>query len=359
MLQFLRFDRTRVSGIEIPVISGKSATKFFIKRTVYLFIFIYATLFLAVATPFVKTPSLPIYFLGSLATAIYIVRFTNHIIKYIRFRGGSIQLTADEVILKGKSFRIAVPADTITYFEVNVLGNFLVREKHQVHSFPAILLAEEDRNKLLDQAQDMAPKRTKFYRKLWEFIDAITVALVLAVHIIQFIVQAYYIPSGSMEDTLRVDDRLFVEKVTYGPIIPKMMGMEKRIHIDCLGIRDIKRGDIVIFRPPVDEEKDYIKRCVAVAGDNLEVKEGGVFVNGKRQDEPFVKGITVADRNNPIQGIVPKGHIVVFGDNRGNSLDSRYFGYLAIERIEGRAFILYWSTKDIKKFDFSRFGLIR
>lgn len=249
--------------------------------------------------------------------------------------------------------------EDITYFELNVVGNLLIREKANVTSFPAMLLSEEDREKLLGQLQDMAPKRTRLYRKLWEFVDAITVALVLAVHIIQYIVQAYYIPSGSMEDTLQVHDRLFVEKITYGPIIPKMMFMDKPKHISILGIRPVKRGDIVIFKPPHDEEKDYIKRCIAVAGDRLEIKEGSVYVNGKKQDEPYVKGITTDEGKSRIQGIVPEGNIVVFGDNRENSLDGRIFGYLELERITGRAFILYWATEDIKKFDFSRFGLIR
>ncbi len=359
MLQFFRFNRDMVSGLELPLLSGSDAIKFFLKRTVYLFLFIYATLFLAVATPFVKTPSVPIYFIGSLATTIYLARFINHIIKFIKYRGGSIQVTGTGVTVKGKGLSLTIPADDITYFELNVVGNLLIREKQNVTSFPVTIMKEEDREKLLGQMQDMAPKRTRLYRKLWEFVDAITVALVLAVHIIQFVVQAYYIPSGSMEDTLQIHDRLFVEKITYGPTIPKMMFMDKPIHLSCLGIRDIHRGDIVIFTPPHDEEKDYIKRCVAVAGDKLEIKNGAVYVNGKKQDEPYVKGITIDEGRSRVQGIVPKGHIVVFGDNRENSLDSRIFGYLEISRITGRAFILYWATEDIKNFNFSRFGLIR
>ena len=73
----------------------------------------------------------------------------------------------------------------------------------------------------------MAPRRTEIYRKIWDFVDAIVVALVLAVHIIQYIIQAYYIPTGSMEDTLKVGDHLFVEKITYGPVIPQMIGMNE------------------------------------------------------------------------------------------------------------------------------------
>ena len=162
-----------------------------------------------------------------------------------------------------------------------------------------------------------------------------------------------------MEDTLQIKDRLFVEKITYGPTIPKMLGMEKPVHLGFLGIRGVQKGDIVIFKPPHDEEKDYIKRCVAVAGDHVAIENGSLYINGKKQDEPYVKGITTAEEKNRILGVVPRGHIVVFGDNRQNSLDSRIFGYLDIQRITGRAFILYWATNDIMKRDFSRFGLIR
>jgi signal peptidase I len=140
-----------------------------------------------------------------------------------------------------------------------------------------------------------------------------------------------------------------------------MIGMEKEIHLDFIGLRKVKRGDIVIFKPPNEIIKDYIKRCIAVPGDTVRIKDGFIFINDKRLDEPYTKGRTSYDDfpDKKIEGIVPDGKVVVLGDNRENSYDGRGFGYLQIERIKGKAFVLYWNTKMIKNFDLSRFGLIR
>lgn len=363
MLQFLRFDESRITETELSIIAGKVAVKFFIKKTLVFFVFLYSTFFLPVALPFVKTPFIPMYFIGGMATVFYFFRLVNYYAKYAKYRGGKILVTPEAVELTDREKTIRIPKESITYLEANVLGNFLIREKYAVHSFPLILLPENDRETLRDLFQDMAPKRTALYRKVWEFVDAIAVALVLAVHIIQFIVQAYYIPTGSMMDTLLIGDHLFVEKITYGPIIPKMVFMEGPIHLDFLAIRDLQRGDIVIFRPPHEQDKDYIKRCIAVPGDRFEIKNNAVYINGVRQVEPYTKGPTRytfgTNRSRNIEGIVPPGKIIVMGDNRENSQDSRFFGYLDIGRIKGRAFVLYWNWDQLRKLDFSRFGLIR
>jgi len=360
MVQFFRFDKTKIQEKGYNVVLGPAAARFFLKRTAYLILFIYSTFFLAVAIPFVQTPFIPIYFIGSLATTIYIARFVNHCIKFLKYRNGSIKISPAGAEIKDSTKTYTIPADDITYMEYNILGNLLIREKNAVTSFPVTLLTDEDRAVLLGSLEDMAPKRTRLYRKVWEFVDAIAVALVLAVHIIQYVVQAYYIPTGSMEDTLLVGDHLFVEKITYGPIIPPMIGMEKPKHLNFLGIRGVNRGDIVIFRPPHEQDKDYIKRCIAISGDKLEIKNGSVYVNGEKKEEPYVKGVTYDENTrSKVQGIVPPGKIVVLGDNRENSMDGRYFGYLDIERIKGRAFVLYWNTEQVKKLDFSLIGLIR
>lgn len=363
MLQFLRFDAEKISESEFSIITGKEALKFFAKKTLTLIIFAYSTIFLPVALPFVKTPFIPMYFIGGMATAFYFIRFINYIVKYFQYKGGKIRVVKDAIELTDASKTLRVPADSITYLEANILGNFLVREKYAIHSFPLMLLPENDREALRDIFHDMAPKRTALYRKIWEFIDAIAVALVLAVHIIQFIIQAYYIPTGSMMDTLLVGDHLFVEKITYGPIIPRMFFMDGPIHLDVMSIRDIQRGDIVIFRPPHEIDKDYIKRCIAVPGDRFEIKNNAVYINGQRMDEPYTKGPTRytfgINKSRNIEGIVPQGKIIVLGDNRENSQDGRFFGYLDISRVKGRAFVLYWNWDQIRKFDFSRFGLIR
>jgi signal peptidase I len=364
MIQFLRFDGAPVEEARFKIISGNESIKFFAKRVLYLILFVYSTLFLAAAIPFVKTPFIPIYLIGGCATMIFILRFANHIIKYFKYAGGSISASKEGLELADKEKTVKIPQADITYLERNFMGNLIIRCKDGKTSFPITLLAEDDRERLVSLFQDMAPRRTVLYRKIWDFIDAIVVALVLAVHIIQYIIQAYYIPTGSMEDTLKVGDHLFVEKITYGPIIPQMICMKKPVHLSCLGLRSIKRGDIVIFRPPHDEDKDYIKRCIAVPGDKFEIKEGTVYINDRPQEEPYVKGITRPfnfgpTKQNEITGVVPPGKIIAMGDNRENSQDSRFFGYLDIDRIKGRAFILYWNTEQVFKLDFSRWGLIR
>jgi signal peptidase I len=367
MIQFLRFDKSKEFDVEFEIIKGKEVVRFFLKRSLYLFLFAYSTLFLAVAIPFVKTPCVYIYFAGSMATVFYMIRFINHIVKYFKYKNGSIKLTNNFIEIKTADKTFKIPADEITYLEINPLGNLLIREKHGVTSFPRVLLSDEQRNFIQELFQDMAPKRTLLYKKIWEFADAVVVALVLAVHIIQYVIQAYYIPTGSMEETLQIGDHLFVEKITYGPIIPRMMGMSEPVHLDALAVRGLKRGDIVIFTPPIESEKhkDYIKRCIALPGDEFHVKDNYVYINGVRQDEPYTLGKPTdydhfnINKFNNIEGVVPPGKIVVLGDNRVNSSDGRYFGYLDITAIKGRAFILYWNTDQIFSGKFNRLGLIR
>ncbi len=359
MIQVFRFDKSLVESSEYTLLTGSEKNKFFIKRILYLILIIYSTLFLAVAIPFVKTPFLPVYFIGALASTLYAIRLVNYIIKAGKFNSGKIRINEEEIEVSGNEGTIRINTEDITYVELNILGDIVIKEKEKNTVFPAGILSAEDRTKLLDNFSDMSPKRTAMYNKVWELFDAVAVALILAVHIIQFIVQAYFIPTGSMMDTLKVGDHLFVEKITYGPIIPQMLGMDKPVHLDFLGIRKLKRGDIVIFRPPHETDKDYIKRCIALPGDKFEVKNGKVYINGKKTDESsYVKGETI-DPNSKVQGIVPEGKIVVMGDNRENSMDSRYFGYLDIERIKGRALFLYWNSDQIRKLDFSRIGFIR
>lgn len=367
MIQFLRFDKSREFDVEFEIIRNREAFRFFFKRSIYLVLFIYSTLFMAVAIPFFKTPCFFIYFAGSMATAFFILRFINHIVKYYRFRGGSIKLNSNFIEVRYASKTVKIPAEDITYLEINLLGNLLIREKFYVTSFPRVLLREENREMMTRLFQDMAPKRTAVFKKIWELTDAIVVALVLAVHIIQYVIQAYYIPTGSMEETLQIGDHLFVEKITYGPIIPKMIGMKNPVHISSLAIRNLKRGDIIIFTPPIESEKhkDYIKRCIALPGDEFHIRDGFVFINGVRQDEPYTLGKPTdyghfnVNKFNNIEGVVPAGKVVVLGDNRINSSDGRYFGYLDITAIKGRAFILYWNTDQIFSGKFSRLGLIR
>ena len=356
MLQFLRFDVSLVEKSEFQIISGTEAFKFFAKRFIFLILLVYSTFFLAVAIPFHYT-----YFIGGFVIVIFLIRLFNHVVKFSSFKEGKIKVDKDGVEVFVKDDNKRVPAADITYLEVNLFGNLVVREKYNKTVFPLMLIDSEKRSQILSLFQDMAPKRTSIYKKIWDFVDAIFVAFLLAMHIRQFIIQAYFIPTGSMEDTLQIGDHLLVEKITLGPSIPKMVGMEDQIHLDFFSIRTVQRGDIVIFRPPHEKEKDFIKRCIALPGDEFSIRDGGVYINGKKMDESYVKGFTdysgFGDKK--IEGRVPEGHVIVLGDNRQNSYDSRGFGYLPLQRIKGKAFILYWNTKQIINFDFSRFGLIR
>ena len=356
MLQFLRFDKNVAAESEYSIISEGDAGRFFLRHTGFVLLLIYSTIFLAVAIPYEKT-----YFIGGIITAIFLVRLINFIVKYVKFKGGSIRTSPDMLEIRGSEEVYKIPRDEVTYIEVNVFSDLVVREKYNKTVFPVSLLKPEDREALLSNFVDMAPNRKRIYRKAWDFFDAILVAFILAMHIRQFIIQAYFIPTGSMEDTLLVGDHLLVEKITYGPIIPQMIFMNKPVHLDFLGLRDVQRNDIIIFRPPNEEEKDFIKRCVAVAGDEVHVKNGYVYVNDKRLDEPYVKGHTTyrGFSEKLIEGVVPDGMVVAMGDNRENSFDSRGFGYLPVERIKGRAFVMYWNSQNIKNLDFSRLGLIQ
>jgi signal peptidase I len=177
-------------------------------------------------------------------------------------------------------------------------------------------------------------------------------ALILFLIFRTFIIQAFRIPSESMEDTLLVGDFLFVSKLHYGAMVP---GVNKRLP----GFRDMERGDVVVFKNPVDRKTDYIKRCVAIPGDTVQVRNNVLFINGDPQDEPYVK---LENRGGPIDFamnwppngahyVVPEEHFFAMGDNRLNSQDSRFFDYrqragesaVPKELVVGKAMFIYAS----------------
>ncbi len=362
MLQILKFDSERIKESEFNLISVHERLKFFIKRIWYVIFCVYSTIFVAAIDPFVNTKfEIWIFYAGFLLTGFILARLINHLVMYNRYSNGKIIIKPDEIRLIGQNVNSVIPANEIETIKVNLLGNLTIFHKDSSSYFPIFLLNEEDRSKALAQFEDISPAKTALYKKIHDFVDAILIAFILAMHIREYRIQAYFIPTGSMEDTLLVGDHLLVEKITYGPIIPKMIGMDKEIRLDFLGLRKIQRGDIVIFRPPNEIYKDYIKRCIAIPGDKLNIKNGAVFVNGKQINEPYTKGSTSYDdfREKKIEGTVPNDMLVVLGDNRENSYDGRGFGYLPIERVKGKAFILYWNTKQIRNLNFSRYGLIR
>ncbi|MDD3249580.1 MAG: signal peptidase I [Smithellaceae bacterium] len=179
--------------------------------------------------------------------------------------------------------------------------------------------------------------------KIREFIEAILTALLIAAFIISFIVQAFKIPSGSMIPTLLVGDHLFVNKFIYGVKLPYF-------RTTIIPVTDPKREDVVVFIYPEDRSKDFIKRVIGVAGDTIEIKNKKLFINSQPYADPYgvyddytVLPSDVQPRDNFGPVVVPEKSLFVMGDNRDHSLDSRFWGFVDLKDVQGKAFILYWS----------------
>ena len=200
-----------------------------------------------------------------------------------------------------------------------------------------------------------------------EYIEAILIALLLALLIRTFIVQAFKIPSGSMEKTLLIGDHILVSKFSYGIHIPNEIPfINAKLFDDIVLFSSVpERGDIIVFKFPKDETRDFIKRVIALPGDLLEVRRQKVFINNKpykdararHTESPSDSPLVPRDDFGPI--LIPEGHVFVMGDNRENSQDSRYWGYLNVKKIRGKALIIYWSWDRIESWvRFERFGKI-
>jgi signal peptidase I len=182
--------------------------------------------------------------------------------------------------------------------------------------------------------------------KVREYAEAIIVAVVLALIIRSFIIQAFRIPSGSMEDTLLIGDFLLANKFVYGAKVPFT---DWRLP----ALRKPKQGDIIIFKYPQDPSKDFIKRCIATEGQVVEIIDKKLYVDGKwfpdpshsKYIEPYVipKGRGQRDNFGPYK--VPPDHLFMMGDNRDNSRDSRFWGPLSMKHVKGKAIVLYWSWR--------------
>jgi len=179
--------------------------------------------------------------------------------------------------------------------------------------------------------------------KLREYTEAIVIAILLALFIRTYIVQAYKIPSGSMLETLQIGDHLLVNKFLYGIKIPFT---DARV----LAVRDPERGDIIVFKYPEDESKDFIKRVIGLPGDTISVVDKVVHINGdpyqieaEQHVDPLTYPAELQPRDNLGPVTVPPGSYFVMGDNRDRSLDSRFWGFVSAEKIRGKAVIIYWS----------------
>ena len=182
-----------------------------------------------------------------------------------------------------------------------------------------------------------------------EYLESIVIAVILALFIRTFVVQAFKIPTGSMENNLLIGDHLLVNKFVLGPT---MWPIERAL----LPIGTIRRRDVLVFKYPEEPDRDFIKRVIGLPGETLEVREKKVYINGSPLDEPYAHHLTpaadesqyhevtsfdVRERYGPVT--VPPNQYFMMGDNRDNSQDSRYWGFLPRENIKGRALLIYWS----------------
>ena len=178
--------------------------------------------------------------------------------------------------------------------------------------------------------------RRKRKSVLREYAEAIAIAVVLALFIRTFVVQAFKIPSGSMKPTLLVGDHILVNKFIYGIKIPFI---DKNI----IKLGKPKRGDVVVFKYPLDTKKDYIKRVIGLPGDKVELANKQLRINGKVMDDPHASYSVYGNLRNFGPIIVPAHHLFVMGDNRDESSDSRVWGFVPYAYLKGKAFLIYWS----------------
>jgi signal peptidase I len=179
-----------------------------------------------------------------------------------------------------------------------------------------------------------------------EYFESIVTAVVLALFIRTFIVQAFKIPTGSMENNLLIGDHLLVNKFVFAPTLSKV---ERAL----MPIRDIRRGDVIVFKYPNEPDRDFIKRVIGLPGETIEMKAKKIYINDQPLDEPYVHFLEpVGDaqevisydlRENYPKTVIPQDFYFVMGDNRDNSQDSRYWGFLPRSYIKGRALMIYWS----------------
>ncbi len=209
-----------------------------------------------------------------------------------------------------------------------------------------------------------APAPAAPYKKsvVREYFESIVIAVILALFVRTFVVQAFKIPTGSMENNLLIGDHLLVNKFIFGPTISPL---ERKL----LPERAIRRGDVIVFKYPVDPERDFIKRVIGLPGETLEVRNKRVYINGKLLDEPYVHFIEppqgpsamaevtsydLRENYGPIH--IPAGKYFMMGDNRDNSEDSRYWGLLPRDEVKGLAVMIYWSYESTTE-DYEQTGI--
>lgn len=169
--------------------------------------------------------------------------------------------------------------------------------------------------------------KKRFLPWMRETVETIVIAFILAFLIRTFVVQAFYIPSGSMKPNLQIGDRILAYKFLYG-------------------LKNVKRGDIIVFKFPLNPRKDFIKRVIGLPGDIIKVENKEIYVNGKQLSEPYIvhrdKWNSGFPRDEYPPTSVPAGSLFMLGDNRDSSDDSRYWGFMPAKNVVGEAFLVYW-----------------
>ena len=185
----------------------------------------------------------------------------------------------------------------------------------------------------------MSQQKSKFR----EYVEAIILAIVIALFIRTFVIQAYKIPSGSMKPTLQIGDHILVSKFNHGIKLPFL-------RTTLIPVGAPQRGDIVVFIYPEDRSKDFIKRLIGIPGDTIEIRNKKIFINGLPYSDKhgvyvdnFVIPGAVQPRDNFGPVTVPEGSLFVMGDNRDESYDSRFWGFVSQKDVLGKALIIYWS----------------
>jgi signal peptidase I len=214
---------------------------------------------------------------------------------------------------------------------------------------------------MADQDQAPAPPFKKSVPR--EYLESVVVAVILALFIRTFAVQAFKIPTGSMETNLLIGDHLLVNKLVYSPSFgPWESGL--------LGKKEVQRGHVVVFKFPEEPTRDFIKRVIGLPGETIEIRDKKVYINDRPLDEPYahflqpplrrddpeygLRGEDVRDNFGP--KVIPPGHLFVMGDNRDNSRDSRFWGTLPRDQVKGRALLVYWSYEATRE-EYHRTGL--
>ena len=213
---------------------------------------------------------------------------------------------------------------------------------------------------LMNRPNRSSPKREEPMGKkkfVKEYVEPIVIAVLIALFIRTFVVQAFKIPSSSMEPTLLVGDYILVNKFIYGTRIPYT-------DTKFLPLKHPVRGDVIVFIYPKDHSKDFIKRVIGTEGEKVEIVQNKIFINGKQMDDPWghfekydwSKYLQTMEKFGPV--VVPKDSLLVLGDNRDNSQDSRFWGFVHLNAVKGKAFIIYFSWNRLSQslLDIVRWG---